>query len=105
MTTTTQVPAVTDYLVAAATASSLLGAASPQVYVFDGPSPSKALSSVERALWFGWNAGAPHEAAAGATQDWPILDYGRTRDEDGEITCTAQAWSGDTGIQVQPQSL
>jgi len=44
MTITSQVPAVTDYLVAAAEASPVLGGASPQVYVFDGPQASGALS-------------------------------------------------------------
>jgi hypothetical protein len=99
-TTTTLIPAVTDYLTAQAQASSVLGGASPQVYVFDGPQPSKALSGVERALWIGWDPASEGQPAAGATQDFAFLDSGRTRDEDGEITCTAQHWSGDTTVKV-----
>ena len=37
MTTTSRVPATIDYLVAAFTAASTLGAASPPVAVYDGP--------------------------------------------------------------------
>ena len=100
MTITSQVPAVTDYLVAAAEASPVLGGASPQVYVFDGPQASGALSGVERALWFGWNPASAGEPAATADQDFAFIDSGRTRDEDGVIDCTAQHWSGDSTIQI-----
>jgi hypothetical protein len=98
--TTSLVPEVIDYLFATATASASLGAASPQVYVFDGPQPSRALSGVQRALWIGHDPAAEGEPAATATQDWPNLDQARTLDEDGEITCAAQHWSGDTTVKV-----
>jgi hypothetical protein len=98
--TTTQVPAVTDYLVAAAKASPLLGAASPPAYVFDGPQPPVATQSLERVLWIGADPLNPEDIAAEATQNWPVMDHARTRDEDGSITCAAQHWSGDPASKV-----
>jgi len=95
-TLTSQVPAVTDWLVAAAQASTALGADSPQVYVFDGPQPPVATQSLERVLWIGASPLEADSATATATQAWPFIDHGRTRDEDGDITCAAQHWSGDT---------
>lgn len=97
---TTQVTAVTDYLVAQCQASTSLGAASPAVYVFDGPQPSRALSGVERALWIGHNPAADGIPAATIAADWPNLDQARTLDEDGEIVCAAQHWSGETAIKT-----
>jgi len=100
-TTTTQVPAVTDYLVAAAKASTALGRARPKpVHVFDGPNPSKTLSGLSRALWIGFNPANQGEPAATASQDFAFLDAGRTRDEDGVIDCAAQFWSGDTTVKT-----
>jgi hypothetical protein len=100
MTTTSQVPAVTDWLVSACKASASLGQASPQVYVFDGPQPPAATQSLQRALWIGCSPLQPDAVAATAVQAWPLMDKARTRDEDGDITCAAQHWSGDTTVKV-----
>jgi hypothetical protein len=100
VTTTSQTPAVIDWLVAAAKSSPLLGAASPQVYVFDGPQPPAATQSLERVLWIGANPALPNDDAAGSVQAWPVMDHARTRDEDGDVTCAAQHWSGDTANKV-----
>jgi hypothetical protein len=100
VTTTSQVPAVTDWLFAAAQASASLGAASPQVYVFDGPQPPAATQSLERVLWIGADPANPGDAAAEADQDWPVMDHARTRGENGVITCAAQHWSGDTTVKT-----
>jgi len=94
-TTTTAVPAVTDYLVTAA------AAALPGVRVFDGPQPVKAVQAIEQALWIGCDPANLADVAAGATQDWPVSDFGRTKDEDGYIVCAAQSWSGSTVIKTQ----
>ena len=41
----------------------------------------------------------PGGEAATTTQEWPIIDVARTVDEDGEITCTAEYWSGSTTMK------
>lgn len=99
-TLTSQVPAVTDWLFAAAQSSPLLGQASPQVYVFDGPQPPAATQSLERVLWIGCDPMATDSATATAMQAWPVIDHARTRDEDGDIICAAQHWSGDTASKT-----
>lgn len=100
MTTTSQVPAVIDWLVSASQSSPLLGAASPQVHVFDGPQPPAATQSLERVLWIGADAASPDQALGDSVQSWPVLDHARTKDEDGTITCSAQHWSGDTSVKM-----
>jgi hypothetical protein len=95
-TITSKIPAVTDYLVQTAKAwPSLEG-----VSVFDGPQPSLNTQSLPLALWIGANAAQPGSATATAQQAWPLIDEGRTRDEDGDITCSAQHWSGDPSNKV-----
>ena len=98
-TTTTVIPAVTDYLVTQATA-----ALSPAVTVFDGPQPGKAWQVIEQILWIGCDPANLTEATGEADQTWPVMDFGRTKDEDGVIICAAQAWSGDTTIKTQRDS-
>lgn len=94
--TTTAVPAVTDYLVTAATA-----ALTPSgVKVFDGPQPGKAVQAIEQVLWIGIDPANLADVAAEASQDWPVSDFGRTKDEDGSIVCAAQHWSGSTVIKT-----
>lgn len=99
MTTTSLLPAVIDYLVTTCTASAALGAASPAVVVVDGPNVTEDLLANQRLLWIGYDRLNPAEPAAAAGQDWPVLDAARTVDEDGEITCSAQFWSGDTTVK------
>ena len=100
MTTTSQIPAVIDYLVAACTASPSLGGASPQVYVFDGPQPPVATQGLQRVLWIGADPANLGVMTAESVQAWPVMDHARTKDEDGTITCAAQHWSGDTHNKV-----
>jgi hypothetical protein len=98
---TTLVPAVIDWLVSAAAASPLLGAANPPVVVLDGPDVSPDVLAQPRLLWVG--ASGPHDPAveaAAAQSDWPILDAARTTDEDVEITCAAEYWSGSAAMKV-----
>ena len=96
MTTTSQVPAITDYLVATAKAWPALAG----VIVADGPQLPVATQSRERVLWFGCNPAALQDPSADAVQAWPVLDYARTKDEDATIQCAAQHWSGDTSNKV-----
>lgn len=95
MNITSAVPAVTDYLVAAATA------ALPGVVVFDGPNPTADTLTEPQHLWIGWDTqGNSGEPAAETAQDWPVMDYGRTKDEDGMIICTADAWGGSVSVKT-----
>lgn len=100
MTTTTQLPAVTDWLVNAAQNSALLGKASPAVSVFDGPQPPEATQALPRVLWVGANPAEPDGMTADTAQSWPVMDRARTKDEDGTVTCAAQHWSGDPAAKV-----
>ena len=96
MTTTSQIPAVTDYLVAAAQAS-----LSPGVTVFDGPQPVYAWQAIEQVLFIGADPMSLTEATAEAEQRFATaLDSGRLRDEDGSIVCAAQHWSGDPAVKT-----
>ena len=96
MTTTSQVPAITDYLVAAAAAWPALAG----VTVFDGPQVPVATTGIERVLWIGADPAQLPNPTADAVQAWPVLDFARTKDEDGTITCAAQHWSGDTTVKA-----
>ena len=101
MTASTQLPAVIDYLVTTCQASSSLGASTTApVVVVDGPQVTPDLLENQRLLWIGYDHLNPGAEAAAATQDWPNLDQARTLDEDGEIACSAQFWSGDTAMKV-----
>jgi hypothetical protein len=100
VTTTSAVPAVIDWLVAAAQASPLLGAATPAVSVFDGPQPPAKTQSLNQVLWVGCDAPNPDAVFADATQAWAVMDHARTKDEDGTVTCSAQHWSGDPSVKV-----
>lgn len=100
MTTTSAVPAVIDYLVAAAKSSPLLGAATPAVSVFDGVQPPVVTQALNQVLWIGADPTQPDGVFADAAQAWAVLDHARTKDEDGTVTCSAQHWSGDPSVKV-----
>lgn len=89
-------PSVLDYLVATCQASSLLGAATPAVVVIDGPNVTEDITTNQSLLWIGYDRSSPGATAVTAPLDWPNLDEARTLDEQGEITCTAEFWSGST---------
>jgi len=96
VTTTSQVPAVTDYLVATAQAWPSLDG----VLVVDGPQTPVATQDMQQVLWIGANPAELTGTSAEADQNWPVMDSARTRDENGTITCAAQHWSGDTTIKT-----
>ena len=100
MTTTSQVPAVIDYLVTACQQSAALGASTTApVIVVDGPPVTSDTFGDPLHLYIGGVPGSD-EATAEADQNWPVMDNARTRDENGVITCTADAWSGSTVMQT-----
>lgn len=104
MTTTSLTPQVIDYLVSACEASAQLGAAQPvPVIVHDGPEITGDDLAESLHLWIG---GLPQSAAtavvtASADQDFAFSDQARTRDENGEVMCAADAWSGSTILKRQ----
>lgn len=100
MSTTTQVPDVLDYLVAACQASASLGAARPPVLVFDGPNITDDPLTEPLRLWVGYNPLGPTEPDVETDQDWPVLDAARTLDETAEIVCAAEAWSGTPTVKT-----
>lgn len=98
MTTTSLIPAVTDYLVSACQASASLGAADPPVLVLDGPQPNAVWSQQPLVLWIGADPANLGEAAAESVQVFgTAFDKGHNRDEDGVITCAARHWGGGDG--------
>ncbi len=101
MTTTTQVPAVLDYLVTKATASTSLGAsATNPVIIHDGPSLTTDTLIEPLHRWIGWDQVSGGGTGADAVQSWPVLDKARTRDEDGTVVLTADACSGTTTLKT-----
>lgn len=98
MSTTTSIPALIDYMVATAKASTTLGArpVSP-VSVFDGPTVMD--SPPPFALWIGMDeasllpGGTDYVIAATGTQLW-VGPGNRLRDEAVTIHCVADSWSG-----------
>jgi hypothetical protein len=98
-TLTSRVPDVIDWLVSAAQNSPQLGAATPAVTVIDGPPPTTDTYSELLHLYIG-DVPSSDEAAATAAQTWPVLDHARTRDEDGDVTLTADAWSGSSNMKA-----
>jgi hypothetical protein len=97
VTTTSQIPAVTDWLVTAAQASASLSGVS----VFDGPQPVSTWQTLEQVLFIGSDPANLTEATGEADQTFATaFDQGRNRDEDGAIVCAAQHWSGDTTMKT-----
>jgi hypothetical protein len=101
---TSQVPAVIEYLVAAAGSSLLLGSnpdPAAKVVVIDGPTLTGDTLAEFLHLWIGNDDPAQSDVlGATATQRWGPMDHGRTRDEDGEVWLTADAWSGSVTMSV-----
>ena len=104
MTTTSLVPAVIDYLVTQATASASLGASpSNPVDIHDGPLLTADELVRPLHLYIGWDSVSGAGEPTGV-QSWPVLDKARTKDEDGTIVCTAEAWTGDTVMKTARDS-
>jgi hypothetical protein len=100
LTGTSRVPAVVDYLVAAFTAATTLGGASPPVAVYDGPVATRAPEQL--LLWVG--LGDPDsggmEVGAESTQEW--VGAGSVhRNEHITVHCAAESWSGGTDVRTE----
>lgn len=103
-TITSRVPDVIDWLVNAAQTSAQLGASTTApVIVVDGPPPTTDTYAEQLHLYIG-DVPDGSEASATASQNWPVLDHARTRDEDGDITLTADAWTGSSVMKTARDS-
>jgi hypothetical protein len=101
MTTTSQIPAIIDYLVNSCQQSTALGAAAgtAKVIVIDGPPLTTDTFADKLHLYIGGNPDTDVVTAT-AVQAWPVMDSARTRDEDGDITLTADAWVGSSVMKT-----
>jgi len=99
MTTTSRVPATIDYLVAAFTAASTLGAATPPVAVYDGPVLTDAPDQL--ILWVGMDDPNSGEAPIAAESDteWAALGA-LAQNEEFTIHCVAEAWGGADQVRA-----
>lgn len=90
---------VIGYLYTQAQISPALGA-NPlnPVLIMDGPTiPGEQTTEFSQLLWIGYDAVSATTDMAAARQKFAFLGAnGNVRDENGEIICTAAAWSGDT---------
>lgn len=100
MSDATHVAKVIDYLVTTCGASASLGAAASPVTVVDGEPVTADVEAQERLLFIGYDLTTPKTPVAQATQNWPVIDHARTVDEDGEVTCTAEFWTGDPTMKT-----
>jgi hypothetical protein len=108
---TEQIPAVITYLLEESASSPLLGAASPPVIILDGPPPTDDQLAMNpdgltQRLWIGAEGmavrGEPSDAASGE-QGFAFLDQARTRNDQFEILCAAEAGSGD-GVMAEARN-
>lgn len=96
---TSLVPAVIDWLVAAAAGSPLLGGSViAPVAVHDGPPVTTDTLAQQRHLWVGADPGGA-DLAAEAVQSFPVMDRARTREEEGDVILTADAWTGSSDMK------
>ena len=110
-TMTDQIQQVIAYLVTQAQQSASLGLATPPVIILDGPPATTdpmilSPGGLTRRLWVGAEGdpglGAAQDAATSA-QQFAFLDHARTRDEDIEVMCAAEAGSGD-GVMAEARA-
>ena len=96
---TSQVPALIDYLVNLFTNAATLGQATPPVVVYDGPQTT--LAPAQLVLWVGLDDPDTDQVApsgAAAQQEWAAI--GRLgRNEISTIHCVAEAWTGADDIR------
>lgn len=99
LTGTSRIPATIDYLVGIFTASTSLGAATPPVAIYDGPTVTRAPDQL--ILWVGLEDpdSAGLAAMAEGTQEW-VGPGSRARNEMFSISCCAVAWSGGMDVRT-----
>ena len=100
---TEYIPDVIAYLLAQAKASSSLGAASPPVVIIDGQPATEDIlamdpTAVTQRLWIGSGGYVPSgqmDEGGHSAQGFAFIDQARTRDNQLDILCAAEAISGD----------
>jgi len=101
---TDYIPNVIAYLLTQAASNVALGAAPVPVVIIDGQPATQDVLAVSptgltQRLWVGSSGYVPSgqtDAAAMSQQGFALLDQGRTRDNDLDVACAAEAISGDT---------
>ena len=97
-------PQVISYLLTQAASNASLGAAAVPVIIIDGqPATQDVLvvnaTGLTQRLWVGssgYVTSGQVDAAAMSHQGFSFLDQARTRDDDIDVACAAEAVSGDT---------
>lgn len=98
------IPSVISYLLTQAAGNASLGAATPPVVIIDGQPVNQDVlvtsgTGLDQRLYIGSEGYAgPGGQAQGASsnQKFSFLDAARTRDDNAEIQCAAEAVSGDS---------
>ncbi len=101
---TEYIPQVISYLLTQAASNATLGAAPVPVIVIDGQPATQDVLAVNetgltRRLWVGssgYVTSGQTDAAAMSHQGFAFLDQGRTRDDDIDVACAAEAVAGDS---------
>lgn len=103
-TLTDKIPDVISYLLAQSAANPALGSATPPVTIIDGQPATQDVLAVNGTgltqwLWIGSTglvpSGQPDQAAS-SQQGFAFLDQARTRDNDLDIACAAEATAGSS---------
>jgi hypothetical protein len=100
---TEYIPDVITYLLAQAAENASLGAAATPVLIIDGQPATQDVLAVNETgltqrLWVGssgWVASGQMDPAATAQQGFAFLDQARTRDDQIDVACAAEAVAGD----------
>lgn len=98
-TITSRIPALIDYLVALFTSASTLGAATPPVVIFDGPTTTKNPAPLQLYVGLSDPDSNAAEQAGESEQAWAAIGR-RGRDETVTIHCAALAWSGTDDMKT-----
>ena len=101
---TEYIPQVINYLLAQAASSTSLGAAPVPVTVIDGQPVTQDVlvvneTGLTQRLWVGSSGyvqSGQTDAAAMSHQGFAFINQGRTRDDDIDIACAAEAIAGDS---------
>jgi len=98
-TVTSRLPALIDYLVNLFTNDPTLGAATPKVTVFDGPTTTQDPAPLQLYIGLTDPENTGSEPAGETTQEWAALGR-RGRNETVTIHCCALAWSGTDDMKT-----
>ncbi len=98
-TVTSRIPALLDYLVTLFTNSALLGAATPPVTVYDGPTVTELDPLLKLYVGLTDPDSDAAEPAADSQQEWGAIGR-QGRNETVTVHCCAEAWSGTDDMKT-----